>query len=362
MVEELGQYSSKKKIDIDACKSMIKTWQQKGQVVGLCHGGFDLTHPGHFRHFESAKKKCDKLVVSITADKFVTSRKGEGRPVYTAALRAYMIASCKFVDAVLISPFKLGVEIIKTLHPDIYIKGPDFINKKTPGISAERQAIKEIDGKIEYTNELPMSTTKIIHYIKNTLPENKILIVVDRDGTLILNNDFPGKDDDWLNGIKLKKNVVSFLSFLQTRYATTTIVVSNQAGVARGLFSEKRVHEVNNQIESLLSNQGITIDKWTFCPDVDLSYAKKHPEISWDTQFVKEKTSRKPAPDMTISALEELKISLDNFCQKIVIGDRIEDQQLANSLNALFFDATHLNLEESISRAKSAIATPNEVS
>ena len=47
----------------------------------LAHGCFDLLHLGHIRHLQEAKKLGDRLVVSVTADKFVN--KGAGRPRFT---------------------------------------------------------------------------------------------------------------------------------------------------------------------------------------------------------------------------------------------------------------------------------------
>ena len=70
-------------------------------------------HPGHVKHFECAKDLCDILFVSVTSDKFVMSRKGSGRPIYTDKLRAYIISGVEFIDYVVISDFKRGIEVIK---------------------------------------------------------------------------------------------------------------------------------------------------------------------------------------------------------------------------------------------------------
>ena len=53
----------------------------KGQKIALCHGVFDLVHPGHLTHLKQAKAAADVLVVSITAAEFV--RKGPGRTLTT---------------------------------------------------------------------------------------------------------------------------------------------------------------------------------------------------------------------------------------------------------------------------------------
>ena len=58
--------------------------RQKKRII-LCHGVFDLIHPGHIRHFQEAKSLGDVLVVSVTAAQYV--RKGPGRPYFNDELR-----------------------------------------------------------------------------------------------------------------------------------------------------------------------------------------------------------------------------------------------------------------------------------
>ncbi|MBI4667802.1 MAG: adenylyltransferase/cytidyltransferase family protein [Elusimicrobia bacterium] len=48
-----------------------KLLKSRGETIVMCHGVFDLLHPGHIRHFEAAKKHGTILVVTITADKYV---------------------------------------------------------------------------------------------------------------------------------------------------------------------------------------------------------------------------------------------------------------------------------------------------
>ncbi len=148
--------------------SFVRSLRKQGKTVGLCHGGFDLLHPGHVKHFESAKKHCDVLVVSVTSDRFVEGRKGAGRPIYPDQLRAYMIASLAVVDYVVITDFKLGVDVIHALQPSLYIKGSDFVGKQTPGITAEREAIQSVGGTMVYTKDPKLSTSAIIEHIRKS--------------------------------------------------------------------------------------------------------------------------------------------------------------------------------------------------
>jgi cytidyltransferase-like protein len=76
-------FVSFKILGLDRVINIILELKKQHKTIGLCHGGFDLLHPGHIKHFESAKKLCDVLVVSVTSDRFVGSRKGDGRPVFS---------------------------------------------------------------------------------------------------------------------------------------------------------------------------------------------------------------------------------------------------------------------------------------
>src|SRR5437588_12919403 len=70
------------------------------KTVVMCHGVFDLVHPGHIRHLLYAKSKADILVASLTADAHIT--KANYRPFVPQDLRALNLAALEVVDYVLI--------------------------------------------------------------------------------------------------------------------------------------------------------------------------------------------------------------------------------------------------------------------
>ncbi len=156
---------------------LISNLKKQGKTVGLCVGAYDLLHPGHVKHFESAKKMCDVLVVGVTSDTFVRLRKGPNRPIFNQNLRAYMVSQIKFVDYVFVSKHKRAVEPILKLKPNFYIKGPDYINKNTSGIKAERKAIESVGGTIKYTKDEKFSTSELIERIKKTSFDKPVLLV-----------------------------------------------------------------------------------------------------------------------------------------------------------------------------------------
>ena len=78
-----------------------KRLKSNGKTIVLCHGVFDLVHPGHIIHFEEAKKLGDILVVSITAAEYV--RKGPGRPYFDDTMRQKFLSAIDCIDYVMLS-------------------------------------------------------------------------------------------------------------------------------------------------------------------------------------------------------------------------------------------------------------------
>jgi len=351
-LDSLKEFTSKK---IESQKELVKTiriLKESGKRIGLCVGGYDLLHPGHMKHLESAKSLCDILMVGVTADKFVNKRKGKGRPVYNEKLRAYSVSQQEAVDYVFVSNHKRATDIIKLLKPNYYIKGPDFIKKNTPGINAEREEIKKVGGEMRYTSDEKLSTTEIIRYIKEEIGKKSLLMVLDRDGTLIEEKNFLGKNENWKEEIKLKRDVLDFIKYADSKYSSTKLVVTNQTGVARKMFSEKRVLEINSFINKLLLEERILIDDWQYCPYADKSYVKSRKNFQFEKKYIKEESGRKPDTKMVYNSLKRLNQSLEQFDKVLVVGDRKEDMQLAENLAADFINVKNKNIEELIREFK----------
>ncbi len=152
-----------KKYDLKKLSEITNKLKKRGKKIGLCHGVFDIIHAGHIRHFEDVKKKCDILVVTVTEDKHVL--KGPNRPVNNHFSRAKVLNSLKFIDYVAINYASDATNPIKLLKPNFYFKGKDYLNKKdlTRRLYKEVKAIKQIKGRIIYTNTPLNSSTEIIN-------------------------------------------------------------------------------------------------------------------------------------------------------------------------------------------------------
>jgi cytidyltransferase-like protein len=148
----------------------------KNKVVGLCHGAFDILHLGHIKHLREAKKFCEILVVSITADNFI--KKGPKQPFFSSQDRAQTLLAIRYVDHVYISNSPTGVDPINLFEPDFYIKGIDYINKKKDlNLLMEKRACLKKDTKLVFTQTKKYSSTKIINNIFNKYSADQIKIV-----------------------------------------------------------------------------------------------------------------------------------------------------------------------------------------
>ena len=114
-------------------KSKTKTRDEIAKLVGarprekkviMCHGTFDIVHPGHVRHLMYAKEKADILVTSVTADEFIP--KGTHRPYVPQELRADNLAACEFVDSVFVDDKPTPIDSILKTHPDYCAKGYEY--------------------------------------------------------------------------------------------------------------------------------------------------------------------------------------------------------------------------------------------
>ena len=104
----------------------VAAWRAQGHRVGFANGCFDLIHPGHVRLLSEARAACDRLVVALNSDASVQRLKGPTRPVQNETARATVMASLAPVDLVVLFGEDTPLELIRTLRPDVLVKGADY--------------------------------------------------------------------------------------------------------------------------------------------------------------------------------------------------------------------------------------------
>jgi rfaE bifunctional protein nucleotidyltransferase chain/domain len=149
---------------LDALSNKLRNLKEVGTRIVMCHGVFDLVHPGHIKHFQAAKKEGDCLVVTVTSDQFAS--KGPGRPVFNEKLRVESLAAIEMVDYVAISNFPTAIDSIKKIEPDVYVKGDEYAdpnNDLTGKISEEKDVVESVGGRIHFTSVETYSSSSLIN-------------------------------------------------------------------------------------------------------------------------------------------------------------------------------------------------------
>jgi D-glycero-beta-D-manno-heptose 1-phosphate adenylyltransferase len=104
-----------------------------GKRIVFTNGCFDLLHPGHVRYLAAARAAGDLLVVAVNGDRSVRRLKGPGRPVQRAAARAEVLAALASVDCVVVFEGDTPITEIRTLEPDVLVKGADWAREAIIG-------------------------------------------------------------------------------------------------------------------------------------------------------------------------------------------------------------------------------------
>src|SRR5437870_5952317 len=165
----------------------IKTREELRAAIGsrprqknviMCHGTFDLVHPGHIRHLMYAKSKADVLVASLTSDSHIN--KANFRPFVPQALRAMNLAALEVVDYVVVDDNPTPIENLKFLQPDFFAKGYEYSAEGIhPKTQEEIAALESYGGQIIFTpGDLVLSSSVIIEMTPPNLSVEKLLALL----------------------------------------------------------------------------------------------------------------------------------------------------------------------------------------
>ncbi|MFA5322206.1 MAG: HAD family hydrolase [Smithella sp.] len=137
-------------------------------------------------------------------------------------------------------------------------------------------------------------------------------VFLDRDGTI---NEEVGYLDS-LDKLKIIPCAYEAIRLIN-KSGMKTVVISNQSGVARGLFTEDFVRQTNDYLQTILSREEAYINNFYYCP---------HHPTEGTVPYRRVCDCRKPAPGMLVRAAQDLNIDL---AKSYLIGDRLNDMEAA---------------------------------
>jgi len=162
-------------------RAEIGTRPRKKKVI-MCHGTFDVVHPGHIRHLLYAKTKADLLVASLTADTHIM--KGNLRPYVPEDLRAYNLAALEVVDYVVIDRDPTPLKNLGIIQPDYFAKGYEYtaggVNPKT---QEEIAVIESYGGEMLFTpGDIVYSSSALIELAPPSITVEKLMVLMQAEG------------------------------------------------------------------------------------------------------------------------------------------------------------------------------------
>ena len=291
--------------------------------VVFTNGVFDVLHRGHVSYLHAARQLGGSLVVAVNSD--VSARmlgKGPDRPLNKAEDRAAVLAGLASVSLVTFFDERTPVALIKEARPDLYVKGGDYDMETLEETAVVRSwggealAIPFVDG---------YSTTSLVKRIRagqsaGAAPQAAALTsprkaaFLDRDGVINLDRAYVHQWDEF----EFVPGAVDAMRRLREA-GYVLIVVTNQSGLARGMYTEAQFQELTRRMREALAAAGAEVEAVYHCPHHPKG---KVPELAVDCDC------RKPEPGMILQAVREHGLSL---AQSFMVGDKPSDIEAARA-------------------------------
>ena len=138
--------------------------KRDGKKLVFTNGCFDILHIGHVKYLQEAQACGDFLVVGVNSDSSVSQLKGPNRPIQNEVDRSEILAALKVVDGTVIFDEETPIELIRSIKPDVLVKGGDWAIDQIVGSDfvlsqgGEVKSLQFVDGR---------STTNVVDKIKS---------------------------------------------------------------------------------------------------------------------------------------------------------------------------------------------------
>ncbi len=136
--------------------------REQGKTLVFTNGVFDILHRGHVEYLTRARNLGAALIIGVNSDASVRRIKGEKRPIVPEGDRMFLLANLCCVDFVTLFDDDTPYELIRTVVPDILVKGADWAVQNVVG----RDVVEAAGGKVMTIEFVPdRSTTGIVERV-----------------------------------------------------------------------------------------------------------------------------------------------------------------------------------------------------
>ena len=158
-------FISQKILSLSEATQRVLQWRVLNKKIAFTNGVFDILHPGHIFSLSQAAKEGDYLIVGLNTDASVKRLKGNDRPVNDQDSRAMILASLLIVDLVVLFDQDTPLDLIKSLIPDVIVKGGDYTIDQIVGA----KEVIAAGGRVVINPILEgFSTTRLIEEIRGS--------------------------------------------------------------------------------------------------------------------------------------------------------------------------------------------------
>jgi len=154
----------------------------RDKKVIMCHGTFDVVHPGHIRHLMYAASKADVLIASVTGDEHI--KKANFRPFVPEQLRALNLTALDMVDYVIIDRNATPLDNLARIQPDYFAKGYEYVSAgMPPKTREEKDVLDAYGGEFIFTpGDIVYSSSKLIEAYPPNLAAEKLVTLLEAEG------------------------------------------------------------------------------------------------------------------------------------------------------------------------------------
>jgi rfaE bifunctional protein kinase chain/domain len=154
---------------------------RKKKVI-MCHGAFDVVHPGHIRHLLYVKTKADIVIASLTGDEHI--KKGNMRPYVPEDLRAVNLAALEMVDYVVIDREATPIKNLGIIQPDYFAKGYEYVaGGVNPKTQEEIATLESYGGEMLFTpGDIVYSSSALLDLAPPSISVEKLIVLMEAEG------------------------------------------------------------------------------------------------------------------------------------------------------------------------------------